>query len=230
MEFSNNLPYLSFSNDRFYLLELKGFICCCCCAHFSDRQTDEIDWEMSHTTFPRGTTLMNEDDEEEVLEVSSSPSSSSEDSRAAACCMVSASRIKLSMAPANLSEAAATAAASLSPIAAVFFFFYYYRCSWTENWVPSSSSSSYKEEKQRPLDPFSPPPQPKATAAAGFQLLRNLENCLHKILSRYSRTDRGDSLEDKARPCLCALFHAPLSTAQRPYFVGTSLPANDRRH
>jgi hypothetical protein len=236
MEFSNNLPHMSFSNDRFYLLELKGFICSCCCAHFSDRQTDEIDWEMSHTMFPRGTTLMNEDDddeeeeeEEEVLEVSSSPSSASEDSRAAACCMVSASRIKLSMAPANLSEAAATAAASSSPIAAAFFFFCYYRCSWTENWVPSSSSSSYKEEKQRPLDPFSPR-QPKATAAAGFQFLRNLENCSHKILSRYSRTDRGDSLEAKARPCLCALFHAPLSTAQRPYFVGTSLPANDRRH
>ncbi len=235
MEFSNNLPHLSFSNDRFYLLELKVFICCCCCcAHFSDRQTDEIDRGNVNTTFPIGTTLMNEDDddeeeEEEVLEDSSSPSSSSEDSRAAACCMVSASRINLSMAPANLSEAAATAAASSSPIAAVFFFFYYYRCFWTENWVPSSSSSSYKEEKWRPLDP-SPPPQPKATAAAGFQLLRNLENCLHKILSRYSRTGRGDSLEDKARPCLCALFHTPLSTAQRPYFVGTSLPANDRRY
>jgi hypothetical protein len=118
---------------------------------------------MSHTTFPRGTTLMNKDDEEEeeeVLEVSSSPSSSSKNNRAAACCMVSASRIKLSMAPANLSETKITVASS-SPIAATFFFFFfYYRCSWTENWVPSSSSSSsYKDEKQRPLDPFSPPTQ-----------------------------------------------------------------------
>jgi hypothetical protein len=97
---------------------------------------------------------MNEDDEEEEEEVLEVSSSSPEDSTAAACCMVSASRIKLSMAPANLSEAAATAAASSSPIAAAFFFFYYYRCSWTENWVPSS-----KEEKQRPLDPFPPPTQ-----------------------------------------------------------------------
>ncbi len=151
---------------------------------------------MSHTTFPRGTTLMNKDDEEEeeeVLEVSSSPSSSSKNNRAAACCMVSACRIKLSMAPANLSETTITVASS-SPIAATFFFFFfffYYRCSLTENWVPSSSSSSsYKDEKQRPLDPFSPP-QPKATAAtaaAALQLLRNLANRLRKMLSRHSRT------------------------------------------
>ncbi len=71
---------------------------------------------------------MNEDDEEveeEVLEVSSSPSSSSKNNRAAACCMVYASRIKLSIAPTNLSETTITVASS-SPIAAIFFFFFFF--------------------------------------------------------------------------------------------------------
>jgi hypothetical protein len=94
------------------------------------------------------------------------------------------------MAPANLSETTITVVVVVVATF-FFFFFFFYRCSWTENWVPSSSSS-YKDEKQRSLDPFSPPPKPKATAAtaaaAALQLLRNLANRLRKMISRHSRT------------------------------------------